>query len=283
MFFFFIQNRFEKDVKKALRLCVSALKNTRVIMGISIMLVILAACTPSAPVPTLTPEPTLTPTPTLSPTPTIVWFPPTNTPTLAAAAAEPSPTPFPLPQLGELLLTDDFDDPGVWTLAQSTRGGTALGANRLSVVINEPGAYVSTTRADVFLADFFLEVTAETSLCAGADEYGLILRAASPSDFYRFSLSCDGRLRLDQIRGGTASSPLPWTTSAAVPRNAPAASRLGVWANGDVFHLFIDDAYQVSVPAAALDGGTIGFFARSAGQNAVTVNFSELMVWDLSP
>jgi hypothetical protein len=266
-----------------LRLCVFASRKLAVASILVFTAILSVACTPATPAPTLTPEPTETSTPAPSPTATIVWFPPTNTPTLAAAAAEPSPTLFPLPQLGELLLTDDFDDPGVWTLAQSTRGGTALGANRLSVVINEPGAYVSTTRVDIYLADFFLEVTAETSLCAGADEYGLILRAASPSDFYRFSLSCDGRLRLDQIRGGTASAPLPWTPSAAVPRNAPGSSRLGVWADGDVIHIFIDDAYQVSVQAAALDGGTIGFFARSADQNAVTVNFSELIVWDVSP
>jgi hypothetical protein len=263
----------------AWRLCAFASKSSsKTVPFLSLVLLMMAACTPATPAPTLTPEPTLTPSPTLSPTPTIVWFPATNTPTLPAASG-PSPTPFPTPALGELILADDFDDPGVWTLSQSERGSAALGANQLSVVINAPGAYVSTTRVDVYLADFYLEVDARTSLCAGEDEYGLILRAAAPSDFYRFSLSCDGRLRLDQIRGGTASSPLPWTISAAVPRNAPASSTIGVWAAGNVFHIFIDGAYQVSVPAAVFDGGTIGFFARSAGQNAVTVNFSELRVW----
>jgi hypothetical protein len=239
---------------------------------------ILAACTPPEPVPTLTPEPTLTPAPTLSPTPTIVWFPPTITPTLPAAAG-PTPTTFPPPLLGDLLLEDDFTDPDVWTLAQTTNGSAALGVQTLSVVVNAPGAYVSTTRIDVSFSNFYLEVTAATSLCAGEDQYGLILRAAAPSDFYRLSLSCDGQLRLDQIRGGTASSPLPWTPSAAVPRNAPGTSRIGVWADGDVFHIFIDGAYQASAAAAVIDSGLIGFFARSEGENAVTVNFSDLQIW----
>jgi GH15 family glucan-1,4-alpha-glucosidase len=66
-------------------------------------------------------------------------------------------------------------------------------------------------------------------------------------------------------------------------RNAPAISRIGVWADGDQFHIFIDGVYQASASAAVIPGGTIGVFARSAGENAVTVNFSELEVWDVSP
>ena len=262
------------------RLCGSALKKLGVAAAFGSLMMGATACTPAEPPPTLTPEPTTTPSPEPSPTATIIWFPPTNTPTLPAAAG-PSPTLFPLPPLGELLLEDDFTNPGVWALAQTTNGSTALGVNELSVVVNVPGAYISTTRIDLYLTDYYLEVTAETRLCAGADEYGLILRASAPSDFYRFSLSCDGRFRLDQIRGGTASAPLPWTISAAVPRNAPASSILGIWADGDTFHIFIDGAYQISAPAAVLAGGSIGFFARSAGENAVTVNFSELEVWDI--
>ena len=238
----------------------------------------LSACTPATPIPTLTPEPSLTPSPAPSPTETIIWFPPTSTPTLPAPLG-PSPTPFPLPEFADLLLYDNFDDPGVWTLSQSPAGSTALGVNELSVVVNTPRGYVSATRVDGFFSDFYLDVTAATSLCSGLDEYGLLLRAASLSDFYRLSFSCNGQLRLDLIRGGTASAPLPWTVSAAVPRNAPATSQIGVWADGDAVHIFIDGAYQLTVQTSQLSGGTIGFFARSAGENAVTVNFRDLYIW----
>lgn len=210
----------------------------------------------------------------------MVWFPPTSTPTpFADADAPPTSTPFPAPQLGEVLFTDEFTDASLWTLSQGTRGSAALGVSELTIVLNEPRMYVAATRTDVYLTDFYLEVTAATSLCSGMDEYGLVLRAASPSDFYRFSLSCDGQLRVDLIRGGTASSPLSWTASAGVPRNSPGNVRIGVWADGNSMHLFLNDAYQASVNSSQLPGGTIGFFARSAGQNAVTVNFSDLIVW----
>jgi hypothetical protein len=242
----------------------------------------LVAClaTPVDPTPTPEPEPSATATEDPTETPTIIWFPATETPT-PFASLQPTATPFPSPPLGEIQITDDFDDASLWSLLESTRGSAALGINELTIVLNEPRAYVSATRVDVYLTDFYLEATASTSLCAGQDEYGMILRAASPSDFYRLSLSCDGQLRLDQIRGGTASSPLPWTLSAAVPRNAPGTVRIGVWADGGVMHIFFNDTYQVSINTSLIPGGTIGFFARSAGQNAVTINFSDLSVWAL--
>ena len=246
--------------------------------------VLLAACLPGAPeaTPSAAPAPTLEVTESASSTPTVVWFPPTATATRMAAAGA-SATAFPLPPLGELLLHDDFSDAGPWSLFQGARGGASISGGVLSIVLNEPGAYVSASRTDLFLSDFYLEVTLATSLCAGQDEYGLLLRAASPSDFYRFSLSCDGRYRLDLIRGGTATSPLPWAPSAAVPRNAPAMTLLGVWAQGGDMHIYLDGIYQVSAPISAIPGGTLGFFARSGGANAVTVNFLDLSVWSLSP
>jgi hypothetical protein len=168
-------------------------------------------------------------------------------------------------------------------LTTSARGSAALGDHELTIVINERRAYISAARTDLHLADFYAEVTAATSLCAGQDEFGILLRAESPADFYRFALSCDGNMRLDRIRGGTASSPLGWTPSASIPRNAPAAILIGVWADGGQFHFYINGAYQITVAAPLIPAGTLGFFARSAGDTAMTVNFRELTVWEVVP
>src|SRR5262245_46745375 len=117
---------------------------------------LLLGCLPAAlqPTPTPQPSPTASSTPAPSPTATIIWFPATATPTQLATPA-PTPTVFPLPERGDLLLSDDFSDSSVWTLAQSSRGGSALGVNELSIVLNEPDAYVSSTRVDVYLTNFF--------------------------------------------------------------------------------------------------------------------------------
>ncbi len=240
-------------------------------------------CLPSA-APPATPVPSSTPTAESTalstPTPTIDWFPSTDTP-VPTTVPLVSPTPAIFPSLGEILVEDDFSDPGLWERTSGPRGSASLGINELTIVLNEPGAYIASTRSEPFLTDFYLEVTARANLCAGLDEYGLLLRAASVADFYRFSLSCNGQMRLDRIQGGSAASPLPWTPSAAVPRNAPAVTVLGAWSDGDQMHFYLNGAFQVTVKTTMIPGGRIGLFARSGGQNAVTVNFSGLTIWQV--
>jgi len=131
------------------------------------------------------------------------------------------------------------------------------------------------------LRDFYLEITASPSLCRDADEYGLLLRASSLRDFYRFSLSCDGQVRLDRLVNGTASSPQPWTLSGAFPPGAPSISRLAIWAKEKEMRFFVNEEYQFTVSDPMLPSGSIGVFARSAGDNAVTINFSELIIREI--
>ena len=44
---------------------------------------------------------------------------------------------------------------------------------------------------------------------------------------------------------------------------------------------FVNDAYQFSINDPMLPSGSLGVFARSAGDLAVTVNFSELVVTEI--
>lgn len=240
----------------------------------------LSACTPAA-TPEITPETTITPTLTTTPTATIVWFPPTATPTLFPTRVI-TPTQDYRPNLGEVLLTDDFSSPDSWLLGKTSSGSAALGKNELTIAISEPGAYEYSIRQTPVLTDFYAEITASPTLCRGQDEYGLLMRMSSPGNFYRFSLSCDGKVRMDRVVGGTASSPQPWTPSGAVPPGAPSSSRLAVWALGKEMRFFVNDEYQFTVSDPLLPGGNLGVFARSAGEMDVTVSFTDLIVYDIS-
>ena len=226
--------------------------------------------------PTDTPLP-----PSATSTPTIVWFPPTATPTLYPTP-EPLPTEDMRPGIGAIIYQDDFTDPETWSLATSPLGSIALGLNELTIVINAENTYLYSVREEWNISDFYLELTASPSMCRELDEYGMLLRFNSAGDFYRFSLSCNGQVRLDRIYQGKASSPQPWLVSYAVPPGAPSSSRLGVWAVGNEMRFFVNNYYQFTISDPLLLSGSVGVFARSTIDWPLTVNFSDLVIYSVN-
>jgi hypothetical protein len=193
------------------------------------------------------------------------------------------PTPEQRPNLGEIIFSDDFSSAEPWSLARGATSSAALGKNELTLAIQEGRTYIATTRSQPLLDNFYIEITANPTLCRGLDEYGLLLRVASAGDFYRFALSCDGQVRLDRVLGGQASTPHPWELGLMVPVGAPSTARLGVWVVGKELRCFVNDHYQFTVSDPTLGAGLIGVFARSSGEGALTVNFSDLVVRSVTP
>ncbi len=244
-----------------------------------LLLMVSAGCRTATPQPVELPEPT-TPVSTATPTPTIVWFPPTATYTPFPTPAV-TPTEILSPLSGDLIFSDTFTEPTLWALGQTTQTSIALGMEKLTLAMDKPEGYLYSLRQQTELDDFYLEITASPSLCKGADEYGLLLRVSPALEFYRFSLTCDGHLRLDKYFQGKASSPQPPILSGAVPPGAPSSSRLGVWASGREMRFYVNGEFQFSVRDPSLPSGGLGVFIRSAGDNAVTVSFSDLQVYHL--
>jgi hypothetical protein len=252
------------------------------VISLAVALVIsLAGCLPAqspASLPTAT-----RPRPSQTPLPTTVWFPPTPTFTaLPTTAWQTTPTPDLRPQVGELILQDNFSDAGQWTTGRTGSGSIAVQNNELTLAVNRPLGYLSSLRAGTKLSSYYAEITASPTLCRDGDEYGLLLRTTSGGDFYRFSLTCDGQVRLDKYYQGKASSPQGLSPSGAAPRGAPSQSRLGVLANGKELSFFINGEYLFRVHDASLPAGGLGVFAHAAGDGAVTVNFSDLAVYALA-
>jgi hypothetical protein len=245
-------------------------------MGAGILSLSISACVPRPAAPPLLEEkPTMTAT--SSPTPTVEWFPATSTPTIIPTIAS-TPTADLTEELGEIIFSDDFNQPELWMLGSTSSGNITLGVNELTIAIAEPGAYDYSVRREPLLGDFHVEITTSATLCQGEDQYGLLLRMSSSGNFYRYALSCDGRIRLDKVIQGTATSPQPWIQNNSLPPGAPLPARLGVRLQGGEMLFYINEQYQFSVTDPALQVGNIGIFARSLGENAVTVNFSDLVV-----
>lgn len=250
---------------------------------VMIMLLILiggAACatlgTPPIPLASDTPTPAKD-----TPTPTTVWFPPTATHTpLPNTSPDSTPTVDTSPRYGSQIFEDDFSDPAIWSLGKTYEGSAALGNNELTLAVSRPNGYLFSLRQDTNLNNFYVEITASPSICRGADEYGLLVRVTPSLEFFRFGLTCDGQARVDRFLSGSASSPHPPTPSGAIPLGAPSSSRMAVWAVGGNLSFYVNNEYLFSIHDPSLSSGGLGIYARAAGEDSVTINFSDLQVFE---
>jgi hypothetical protein len=247
-------------------------------LALALLAAVLAGCAPAAPSVTFTP--TLG-SATASPTPTIRWFPPTQTqppfPTLESGA-----TPEYHPGIGSLLFSDAFDKPDLWTTSTSAQAGAIIARQHLVLSFNGLGPQtVLSLRSQPALTDFYVEATAEVSLCSSKDEYGLVFRAAPGMNYYRFVVNCNGEARLELSRNGVVSPLQDWQASGDATFGAPAHVTLGVWVVGTEIRTFINDNFQFSAHDPLFRSGSIGFFVYASGKTAITASYSDLLVYSV--
>jgi len=243
------------------------------------LLAALTACSGSLPAPMSTLPPL--PTATATVTPTIVWFPPTETNTPISTQIV-IPTPEERPGLGEVLFSDNFDQPELWNTAESNTASAIVERNRLTLAVSKPGIAILSLRKGPRLDDFYAEITASLSLCRGKDQYGLLVRVVSAGDYYRYAINCAGQVRLERIRSGQPYPIQDWLPSGDAPPGAPGEVKIGVWAVGSEMRFFLNDRYQFTVRDPLFWQGMLGVFIQSVGADPVTVSFSELVVYAVS-
>ncbi|GAB4522740.1 MAG: hypothetical protein Fur0018_04870 [Anaerolineales bacterium] len=245
------------------------------------MLLFLGGCVPGNSPPVPTPPWTATAPPETA-TPTVVWFPPTLTPTLppTVQAVPDTPVPVGLPH-GALLLHDTFQEQTSLWLSNPVAGGRiTLQRNEITFTASESKTYLFSIRSQPALQDFAVQVEVSLNLCQGLDEYGLLIRSTPPNNFYRFSLSCDGQVRIDRLYNGSVTSPQPWALSGYAPRGAPGAVRLGVRAQGKTLAFYVNDVlhYTITDPSPAV--GQIGLFVRNISASPLSISFRNLQIWE---
>ena len=241
----------------------------------------LAACTVLDLPGGLDPAPTATPTAALpepTSTATIDWFPVTATPTFPPFATQTA-TPEMRPGLGQTTLSDSFTSEADWDTGLSDDGRSSVDRNRLTLAV-QPEVYMLSLRHGPVLSDFYAEITARLNLCQGGDDYGLLVRANAVA-YYRFSLTCNGTVRADRISVRMRQSLQEEVLSGDAPRGSPGEVRIGLWAVGNEMRLFLNGRYQFTVRNPNYPSGTIGVFARAAGDTPVTVSFSDLVIQEV--
>jgi hypothetical protein len=241
-----------------------------------LFLLVLSACMPAAAAEPTPVVPTETATTTPTATGTIIWFPPTATLT-PMPTREVTPTPELRPGVTDIIVEDLFTDKESWHTARTAVGSIAYGRDELTLAVSSSRGLLISMRSDPLLADFYLEIEADPSLCRGSDAFGLLLRAHSTQDFYRLLINCNGQVRLERIKESKSLPLQDWVPN-GLPPGGMVRTRLGIWALKDELRIFVNDVYQFTVKDPVWTVGQIGVFARSAGDTPLTVSFSRLTV-----
>ncbi|MEI7988247.1 MAG: hypothetical protein WCI88_04345 [Chloroflexota bacterium] len=246
----------------------------------------LSACTTvkSTPNPII-PSITLSPTkiPRMVPSATIEWFLPTPT-TRPIKIPTSMPTQNLRPEIGDLIFEENFISTQDWSgISHTTNGSISLSDNHLNIVISTPKTTLISLYGTPISKNYYLETTANTNICGGSDEFGLLLRIRSMINMIRFSLACDGKAQIVRIVDGSITYPKSWMTFGAIPIGAPGVAKISIWAKDKEIRFFVNDQYLFTMQDPAPTGGQIGVYAHSANDSIISVNFSNLVVKALNP
>jgi hypothetical protein len=213
-------------------------------------------------------------------TATVIWFPATSTWT-PFPTIEPSATVQSFPGLGAQVFSDDFSDLQGWRFAKPASSGSnsiILDRNRLTLAVNLPPATLVSLNTGLILTDFYAEMDISINRCFGADDYGMVFRAASEAYGYRFLLNCSGQARVERVRESVTLPLQAWLPSGDAPLGAPGQVRMGIWASGVEMRFFLNGRYQFTVIDPLFKSGGLGVYASANSLDGMNVSFSNLIV-----
>ena len=154
--------------------------------------------------------------------------------------------------------------------------------NEITLAISQPQRALTARPDSLQLDDFYLEITANPSLCGENDVYGILFRVNSPYDYYRLLVSCAGKVRIERIYRSGPIVLQDWVIAGNIPPGAPLMVRLGLWVSGSNIRLFAGDFFLFEVQDDFFPSGSIGLYARSGGKSPLTVNFRDLVIYEVS-
>lgn len=227
---------------------------------------------PEAPTATMAPTQTLAPTATTPPSAT-----PTSAPTSTTVAGDPRLA------LGNA----DFRD----TFTSSTNWGGPWENDYTRGDYEDDQLVLTSVGVDGWtlswlkVKDYYIEMTATTGDCSGADRYGLITRVPDSYDQgYLFGFSCDGRysFRYWDPEEKQYVQIVNWTSSDKINAGSNQTNRLGLWLEGNTFKLYANGNLLTTVQNDTRnEEGRFGPFIGHDKTEDFTVRISEISYWEL--
>ena len=188
---------------------------------------------------------------------------------LTLAACGPSSVPEPW--------EEPFDEMGSWQLSSDAAAEVAIAEGQLQIHVLQPGQIAWATAGRTF-KDFHLRVEA-TQLAGPVDnEYGVLVRLEDDTQFYAFSISGDGYVRVARYADGIwMVLGSDWTPQAAVHQGA-ATNVLEVEAHGTQFIFLVNGEQVAQVTDETLPDGDIGLYAGAFDEAGVQIAFDNLLI-----
>ncbi|MCJ7514344.1 MAG: hypothetical protein MUO23_15440, partial [Anaerolineales bacterium] len=203
--------------------------------------------------------------------------PPSLTPSPSASPAPPAPVP-----LGEMLLSEAFDDRQGWELEETVSGAASLVDGRLVLSARKPSTSILQPAPHDPLGDFYAEVEVRSEVCSPGDEYGLVIRLSPSGEHYRVSLLCEGSARLLRVLADQTNALTATTPSGSVIPGPAGLNWLAVSAQGSQLRVFVNHQPVLEDRDSRLSFGRLGFFARPGAGGQTTVAFDNLAVYALA-
>jgi hypothetical protein len=210
------------------------------------------------------PSPTFTPTPELTPTST--------------------PEADPRQILGSPVWGAVFEDgTQTWFQYDHSNGKAEVKDNMLVLTSYKANGFDNWSMSYQPMTDFYLELRFTTGPeCSGKDRFGILFRAPDSTQGYLYNVACDGSYQVRKWDGEEFTQIIGWTIDARIIPGPDVEHRLGVWAEGDQYELYVN-GFQIGefTDATYVDEGTFGAAHAAMDTPNFTVFVSEARVWSL--
>jgi hypothetical protein len=153
---------------------------------------------------------------------------------------------------------------------------------RLAVSVTARGGTLFAVAPTDIPSDFYAEVEIQNELCVDQDEFGIAFRFRSPSEHYRFVLTCSGKARFTRVLNGRDSALIPLTDTFAALSGVPAQNRLAVLAEGSTYRFFINGLEVFSAHDSTLPSGQLALVVWVRDGPQTTASFDDFVLHELT-
>jgi hypothetical protein len=154
----------------------------------------------------------------------------------------------------------------------------SYGADAFSMTATNVNGWHSWSLGNRRIGNFYLEATFKVAGCSGSDQYGLVFRAPNTSEGYFYGISCEGKFVL--IRWDSMDQLIAWKPAVPLRAGPNQTNRVGVMARGTELTLYINGEEIQKITNERYNEGLFGFYIASNNTYNFNVLVDEVAFWN---